>query len=144
MQVTFTPFHVEHLSVLTPHKTQAGEYARLLERDGLVLASRSMAITAWAGSRCVGAGGVFHVWPGRAEAWGIFGDRVGPLTVPVVRKIRDIIMTYPVRRLEMSVKTHNIQGNRLATMVGFGPPEATLRAYHPDGSDMYMYARIER
>jgi hypothetical protein len=142
-QVTFLPFHVEHLASLTPHEAQAGEYARLQEGQGLILAQRSMALSAWVESRCVGAGGVFHVWSGRAEAWGIFSDRTGLFILPVARKIRDIITTYPMRRVEMSVKTDNAEGNKLARLVGFGPPEAILKAYHPDGSDMFMYARID-
>lgn len=109
---------------------------------GLALAARSFALSAWAGVRCIGAGGVFPAWEGRAEVWAIFGDRAGPHSLAVVRKIRDIIDTYPSRRVEMTVKESNVAGHRLAKLLGFGEPEAKLQAYHPDGSNMFMYARV--
>lgn len=143
MLVTFTPFHPEHLAVLTPHESQQNEYRNLIGSNGIELAARSVALTAWNGARCIGAGGVFPVWAGRAEAWGIFSNQAGECMLPAVRKIRYVLHTYPTRRLEMVVKDSNIQGHKLAKLLGFGEPEARLRAYHPDGADMFMYARVQ-
>lgn len=141
MLITFTPFHPEHLKVLTPHESQQNEYRNLIE-CGLDLAARSVALTAWSGARCLGAGGVFPVWAGRAEAWGVFSNQTGPAILPVARKIKYVLDTYPARRLEMTVKDANIQGHRLATLLGFTDVPYKLRAYHPDGSDMFLYERI--
>lgn len=91
----------------------------------------------------MGAGGVCQIWPGRAEAWGLFGETIGPHILPVARHIKFVLDGQPHRRLELIVKAGNAQGHTFARLLGFGRHESVMRAYHPDGSDVYMYARIK-
>lgn len=142
-RVSFLPLQHEHLRYMTPHIDQQTEYEALLEPSGESLVFRSFGLSAWLHGRCVGIGGVCRIWPGRAEAWGLFGAGIGRHIIPVARHVKYIVDRQPYRRLEMTVKVGNVAGNRIARLLGFDRPECTLRAYHPDGSDMYMYARIK-
>lgn len=144
MPITFMPLQGGHLDVMIPHVSQEHEYeaAKALVRAGAM--QGHLGLSAWSGSRCIGAGGVVQIWPGRAEAWGLFGATIGPHIVPVAREIKKVLDGYPTRRLEMTVKVDNVIGHRIAKLLGFGKPECKMQAYHPDGSDMMMYARIER
>lgn len=141
--VTYLPLHFEHLRSLTPHISQQTEYEALLAPKGEAMVRTSFGLSAWHHGRCVGAGGVCLIWAGRAEAWAIFGEGLGPLFAPVARHIKFVLDSQPHRRLELTVKADNVEGHRLAHILGFGQPESYMRAYHPDGSDMYMYARIK-
>lgn len=142
--LTFLPLHVEHLLCLTPHDSQQIEYQALVAPHGQRVVESGLGLSAWAYGRCVGAGGVVQIWQGRAEAWGIFGAGIAGYIRPVASKIKLVLDDYPCRRLELTVKAGNKEGHRIARLLGFGSPESVMRAYHPDGTDMYMYARIKQ
>jgi hypothetical protein len=118
------------------------EHRALLMPEGADMILRSMGLTAWHQSRCLGMAGICQIWPGRAEAWALFGADVGQFMKPLVRHVRFVLDSYQCRRIEISVKQGNAEGHRIAKLLGFGEPEGVLRAFHPDGSDMCMYARI--
>jgi len=121
---------------------QTEEHRALLMPEGADLILRSMGLSAWHRSRCLGMAGICQIWPGRAEAWALFSYDTGQFMKPVLRHVRYVLDTYQCRRIEISVKRGNVEGQRIAKLLGFGEPEGLLRAYHPDGSDMYIYARI--
>jgi hypothetical protein len=141
--VSFMPLQFDHLAYLDPHPSQVSEYEALLGSAGESLVQRSMGMSAWHRGRCVFVGGICLVWQGRAELWAICGASLGANVHRVVRHGKFVLDGLPHRRIEMLVKVDNEQGNRLAQMLGFDRPEGVLRAYHPDGSDMHMYARIK-
>lgn len=138
----FMPCQAAHVQYIKPLSVQMEEYKALLTPLGAEAISKSMGLTAWHGTRCVGMAGVCQIWPGRADAWILLSEGVGEFIGPIVRKARYVLDTYPSRRIEIAIKASNVEGHRIAALLGFGKPEGFLRAYHPDGSDMVMYARI--
>lgn len=155
MALTYRPLNAGHVKFLDPVDVQTEEYKALLTDEGLALLERCRGLSAWDGSRCVGMAGINYVWLDRAEAWIVLGKTRGTVealgimheAVPVMREFVD---SHPARRVEMAIKTTNRPGQKFAKLLGFGnpatgkagEPEAKLHMYHPDGSDMYMYARL--
>jgi len=144
MTISYTPCRPEHVKYIQPLPIQAEEHKALLMPEGADLIVRSMGLTAWHNSRCLGMAGICQIWPGRAEAWALFSHDTGQFMRPVLRHVRFVLDSYQCRRIEISVKSDNAEGHKVARLLGFGEPEGILRAYHPDGSDMHIYARIRR
>lgn len=138
----FMPCKPGHMRYLTPLPVQTEEHKAMLTQIGVDLIERSTGLTAWAGTQIVGMAGVAQIWPGRAEAWIMLDRSAGRFVRPIVRKARYVLDNYPSRRIEIVVKTSNVEGHKIAALLRFGEPEGVLRAYHPEGDDMVMYARI--
>lgn len=145
MAVAFKVGRPEHFRYMKPVPVQTDEYNAMLDAPGLDLMERSMTLSAWDGYRCLGVAGVFQIWPGRAEAWVILGVGSDAHILQIVKHARFVLDNFKSRRVEMTVKVDNVSGVRLARLLGFGPePEGVLEAFHPDGSNMYMFARIRK
>jgi hypothetical protein len=144
VSVTFTPIRLEHLLYIKPRAVQSGEHKALLTPQGSALVESSIGLTGWHGARCLGVAGIFSAYPGRAEAWSLLDEEADAYVLPIMRKARFVISAYSYRRLEMVVKVDNEYGHRIARLLGFGEPEGVLKCGHVDGSDIAVYAKVNR
>lgn len=133
------PKHIEHMIV---QDVQTGEQAWLLAGGVSIVEQSTIALSAWAGGRCLGAAGLLDVWPGRALAWTLLSKYAPPHMRAITRHVRFCVNAYPARRVEMVVLRSFVQGHRWATMLGF-EYEGHMRAYFQDGTDASLYARIK-
>jgi hypothetical protein len=63
--------------------------------------------------------------------------------VAIIKKLRFVLATMPVKRIEMTVQAEFGPGCRLAALLGF-EREATLSGFFPDGSTAYLFTRLKR
>lgn len=140
--LTFTKAYAAHLQYFTPSAVQTVEYRELLSAPFAGLIDRSVGWSGWGhGQRCVGMAGVFPIWEGRAEAWALIGEGAQRYALGIVRKAREVLDGVSAHRVELNVKTSNVEGHRLAILLGF-EYESTARKYHPDGSDVDVFVRL--
>jgi len=143
--LTFVKLHPEHLKHIRVADVQTTDYAMLTAPDTAAVLSTSLGMSAWASERCVGAAGLVPYWSGRYEAWALLDREAGKHALPILRKMRYVLDTFPARRIEMTVYVDNRAGHRLAEALGFDPMKAvTLEAYAPNGADVVMYSRVSK
>ena len=81
-------------------------------------------------------------WEGRAVAWTFISQHAGK-HFPMIHKVITAIMDNSgFKRIETTVDVGFKQGHRWMKMMGF-EVEGLMRAYRPDGGDMFLYARIK-
>jgi hypothetical protein len=141
--IKFTPIRAGHMWCINPLPVQAEEHKALLGPIGAEILEKSMGLTAWNGVHCLGCAGVYQIWPGRAEAWILLDKNAHKFIRPIVRHARYVLDTFPSRRIEIGVKANNVEGHKLARLLGFSNP-AFLESFHPDGSNVMLYARIRK
>ena len=138
--IRFLPCQSWHIDMIDTQVDQPERQAFNAEvTDDLV--ANSLALSCWIDGDCVGAGGIRPIWPGRAAAWALLGKNAGPAMPAIVRKLRFVVATYPVRRIEMTVRANFGPGCRLAALLGFNA-EARLLGFFPDGSTAELFSRL--
>lgn len=142
--IEFQPFKAGHLSYLSPQKEQRREHAQLVRSGAVELLESNVALSGWADGKCVGAAGLIPVRPHRAVAWMILSDGIGPYMVPVVRKVRRVLIAVPYKRIELTVSSGFEAGHHFARLLGAvcETPEP-MRFFGADGGDEMMYAIIK-
>lgn len=144
MTVEFRKCYPEHIQCILVQDVQTHEQAGLLTPDAMSVLQSNVALSAWAGGRCLGAAGLINLWPGRALAWALLSKHVGPYMLPITRHVRFVTDTYPARRIEMVVSHEFKQGHRWACALGFSlETQRGMRKYMPDGSDGDLYAKVK-
>lgn len=141
--IEFVPYEPGHLALVDLQPAQAAWRQWALRpgyAESLVAPGR-----AWTGledGRVLGCAGLAAVPgdPGRAVAWALFG-RIPPRLWPaVVAKVRRVFAESGLRRIEATVQDGFGNGCRLAHLLGL-EVEGRMRAFAPDGSDQFLYAR---
>lgn len=155
--LTFTPLYPDHLQRLKVGPGQTDEYNALLTQSGIDSLATCTGLTAWAGAQCVGLAGVFPLWHDRAEAWCLFSGEATHYILQTLPKFKYMLDNLPFRRIELTVKSRNVQGHKFARHLGFGgtldvplpsgktvKAEGFLRGYWPlgDDRDVVIYSRI--
>lgn len=136
------PFQADHVQAINLQMAQRRfdsafkpEYARALQAAG-------NAYTAIDGDEPVACCGLVEQWEGRALAWALLAENIGPgRFVRVTRAVRRFLDMADYRRIEMQVDAEHAQAIRWAQMLGF-EVEAMLRAFLPDGRDAFQFVRI--
>jgi len=90
--------------------------------------------------------GVYELYPGVAECWGLIGKRFGEYSISIHRKALDILETlhndYGYYRLQMMCQADFKEANRWARMLGF-KEEGVMRRYGIWDTDYVLYAKIQ-
>ncbi len=143
-----TPFRAEHVFDL--EKIQARQIPDFVlgtewEPDAMMeLERKGMGYTLFDGKDAVVCAGVFSVWPQRAHAWMLavagWGDRVD--LKMALKFAKEILASYPARRIESTVLVDWAPGHVLMRHLGFKLEAKRLRCYDPEGRDFSLYARI--
>lgn len=90
----------------------------------------------------VACAGIMEVWAGRGMAWAAIDHRISRKTLlEVHRAVMPELDRAPFHRLEMYVKPGFAAAWRWAEALGFSY-ESTLRKGSPDGSDLFVFARL--
>ncbi len=103
------------------------------------------AMTAVLDGLIIGCGGLEICWPGMAEAWIVARadlDRKALSAARLVkRKLLEWAKEYSLVRIQAPLRTDFDLGIRFAEWLGF-QYEGTLRKYHPDQCDAFLYSWI--
>ena len=97
------------------------------------------------GETVVGSGGLVMLWPGVAHAWVIPSrdiQRYPKATVVAVRrKLREIVRSHKLRRIQAEVQTDYAVGRRFIESFGF-QPEGEMRFFGVNGETYTRYALL--
>lgn len=141
--IEFKPLEAWHIEVIQAQETQASEQAYVIAADAIPdLVKNSFSLSCWVDGQIVGAAGVKPIWQGRAAAWALLGRNSRPAMVAIVKKLRFVLATMPLNRIEMTVQSEFGPGCRLAALLGF-EREARLPGFFPDGSTAYLFTRLK-
>lgn len=98
------------------------------------------------GDEILGCAGVLPEWEGRAIAWALLSDSISPRRFRAVhaaaRKGLDEAHGKGYRRIETTIDPSFPAAIRWAAALGFDF-EGLMKAYTPDGRDMYLVARVK-
>lgn len=143
MLVEYRPCKQGHLRLIRPQKNDEPMVAGYLSPQFKTILDNSFAISAWVGSKCVGAAGIIPMHDHCALAWSMLGADAGPYLLQITRKVRNALDITPYKRVEMRVVYKHEEGHRWAKILGFGEPEAPLmRKSGVYGEDETLYARV--
>tara|TARA_R100000687_G_scaffold66600_1_gene55280 strand:+ start:144 stop:584 length:441 start_codon:yes stop_codon:yes gene_type:complete len=142
--IEYRPFREGHLAYLKPQKVQAGEYQALVASGAASALEGGVALSGWAGLRCIGAAGLIHVRRERAVAWMILSEDAGAYMLPLAKKIRRVLSSVQYKRIELTVADGFEEGERFARLLGAKceTPEP-MRFFGVDGRDERMYAIVK-
>lgn len=113
------------------------EYAEILA------APDNYALSAWAGSKCVGGAGIIQVNKFRAIAWALVGRDARPYMRQITAKVKEVIWEHPSQRVEITVDAEFLEGHRWARMLGFTMEAPRMVKHGILGNDETLYARIK-
>lgn len=140
--IHFIPCEARHIRLIDAQNEQISEkafYANVTEE----LVANSLALSCWVDEICVGAGGVRPIWHGRGAAWAILSCNARPAMLAIARKLRFVLDTMPLERIEMTVRANFVPGRRLAHLLGFRlETPLPMARFYPDGEAAFLYARI--
>lgn len=144
----FIPYRPEHLAKIALQPAQRAARA-VMVKDGYAesLAVPGMAWTAVNDAgEILGSAGMVPQWEGRVIAWALVGILIPKRSWPIIAKkiegeFQSALAEHGRHRIEITVPVNFGAGCRLARLLGFDI-EGRLRAYAPDGSDHFLYAKI--
>ncbi len=93
----------------------------------------------------LGCGGIFSIWPQRAQAWTMASENWGARVEDMKRLIKfvtGLLDTYPAQRIEATVLVEYEPGHRWLRCLGFEMEAERMRNYDPQGRDFALYARL--
>lgn len=143
----FIPYRPEHLAQIALQPAQRAASAVIKEGYAESLAVPGMA---WSASNesgeILGCAGMVPQWEGRVIAWALLGVAIPKRAWPTIakkiaREFNAALADHGRHRVEITVPVNFGAGCRLARLLGF-EIEGRLRAYAPDGSDHFLYAKI--
>jgi len=141
--IEFVKFHPEHALLVNVQVAQSGECA-LVTPAHVAHLQDTFAFSGFVAGQCVGCAGLISMWPGRSIAWAVLSDQCGPHMRAIVRFVRQVLPTYPDRRIEATVLADFELGRRFVELCGFEREDRDgLRAYDPLGRTFALYARIK-
>lgn len=134
-------FEPEHLLMITPQESQR-RMVSALTRDHAQLLAQNPAQSLVDGPYVLMCGGFTEYWQGRALAWTMLDVLAAGHMLAATRAAVAFLDQYGPKRVEMTVDVDFGPGHRWALMLGFELEAPRMRAFHPDGSDSSLYARI--
>lgn len=111
--------------------------------DFTELAEQGLAWTGDHNGEIIAMGGLIPMWENRALAWTLISENAGKHFKAVHKAVQSFLIHTPYRRIEANVDVGFKAGHRWMKMLGF-EVEGLMKAYKPDGADMFLYARIRR
>jgi hypothetical protein len=130
-------FHVAHVAQMQVQRAQRAWLAQGLE----ALVGRAW--TVMVDQRPICCAGVVEMWAGRGYLWALLAQDAGPHMLRLTRAIRARLDGLGFKRLEMAVAAGFSASARWARLLGFEcETPVPMRAYAPDGTDCYLYARV--
>ena len=103
----------------------------------------AQAVSLFVGEEIIAILGGVMILEGVMLVWALVSDKIRKYPVEFHKTVKGLIdyqMDRGVRRMQLTVKSSYEMGARWAEALGF-QREGTMRKYHPDGSDSFLYAR---
>lgn len=142
--ITVERFKGEHLLRLDEQGATA--YLRPYFRDESIkaLEHSAFAYTAFSKetNRVLGCGGVYEFWKDRGEAWAILSKNCRKEFIAIHNATKRFFDLCSIRRIEVTVDCNFNNAHRWARSLGFQMEAERMRAYHPNGTDCALYARV--
>jgi RimJ/RimL family protein N-acetyltransferase len=117
----------------------------LLETMAEQHAKKGIGYTIWFDEVPVLCGGIDFYWPRVGEAWMLLTEWVVEHPMMLVRITKEcmneLIRIHNVKRCQATINTSDSVSIRFCELYGF-KREGMLKSYGPDGSDYYMYGRV--
>lgn len=140
--IEFVRCHPQHLWLFEPQPWQAFDHKAMQAPSVAAFIAGTVAVSGFAGGRCMGCAGVFDLGGGRAQVWALLSKDAGPFMLPISRKVRRVLSAYPATRFEASVAYGFEEGRRWMKLLGFAMDvERVTRAELPPGYDLALYSR---
>ncbi len=94
--------------------------------------------------RIVGCAGLIQLWPGVAQAWVVLDKKYPKLAVyrAIKRALETLIKVCNYHRVQANTPIEFEAGHVMLKGLGFRP-EAPMKEYGPDKSDVMQYVRLE-
>ena len=143
IRLTYLPCALEHIALIKPISGEEIDKAHFMSPTFNHVLKSGMALSMWAGSTCIAAGGCAPIYKHRAIAWAFLGADSGPYMHQITRKARQLFEMYPAERLEMLVNYEFEAGHRWAKVLGFDVEAPRMRKSGIYGDDETMYVRIK-
>lgn len=125
---------------IVPQSIQCGDTA--FDLDYGRRAAQGQAWTAEAADgRILACAGILPLYASHGLAWALFASDIGTAFTGITRAARRAIAVSPLKRIEALVRADHARGLDWAQAVGLRP-NATLRAWGPQGIDHVLYERI--
>lgn len=131
----------EHLLMVTPQVSQ-WRMREAITPDHARSLAQFPAQSLVDGDYVLMCGGLVDYWNGRALAWSVLDALAATHMMAATRAALAFLEEYAPKRVEMAVDVEFGPGHRWAQMLGFELEAPRMRAYHADGSDASLYARI--
>lgn len=137
------PLRAWHLAALELQPSQA-MFGAVIHQPGYVdmLTSAGPAFAAVQGETVLGCGGSVEMWDNRAVIWALVSEHAGPHMLGIHRAVEGYLKQMRQRRIEAQVVVGFDPGARWLKRLGFAF-EGTMRAFSPDGTDYWLYARVK-
>lgn len=137
--VKFRPAHLDELRLQPSQEYLSAFVGR--PGYGQELVEAGPCYTVRRDGKIICCAGVINLWTGRASAWALLSWDAGKSMRALHREVLKFLDRCEIRRVEAYVYPDFEPGHRWARMLGF-EREGFMRAFHLDGSDVVMYARI--
>lgn len=106
------------------------------------LAGCKYAFTGVEEGRVLICAGLVEYWKDRAVAWAVVDTNCKPHFWKIHKAVKRFLEVAPYRRIEAEVDVDFEAGHRWAEMLGFTLEAPLMRAYHPNGRDCSLYAKV--
>jgi len=137
------PFAAEHFRRMKLQTAQE-RFVRYVTDEQLKLLEGPHSFTLMEDAAPLICTGAWQLWHNRAYVWAFVAGDITPYTFGEVhRYARSFLTALPFRRLEMAVDVDFENGHRWAKAMGFWlETPKPMKAFHADGRDAMLYARI--
>lgn len=113
-----------------------------VSQDLTILSDAGLAWTVEKNGEILAIAGLAPQWTGRAIAWALISEDAGKCFHSIHKAVKRFLDSSEFLRIEANVDMEFEAGHRWMELLGF-QLEGFMRAYRPDGADMFLYARIK-
>jgi hypothetical protein len=135
-------FQSEHLMRLQEQKATAYLRPYFKPENYQAIENCTYSYTGISNGRVLICAGIFEIWPGRAEAWAILDQDCKKEFLLIHRAAKRFFDICSIKRIEATVDVNFNNAHRWALALGFKMEASRMRAYHPNGTDCALYARV--
>ncbi len=129
--VSYRPEHYEQLERGDWHKNEP------------CLPPSGRAVTFLVNDKPMAIVGAYQVLPGVAQLWAYVSKQVDKRFARIAKLALEYFMlNESLRRVQMTVRADYAKGKRFARFLGF-EPEAIMQKYGTDGSNYWLYAKVQ-
>ncbi len=143
MDIEYRKCTIEHMRLIAPQEGDKYNQLMYVTPEYADILADNFSLSAWDGSKCIGAAGIIYINKFRSIAWALLGRDSGKHMLTLTRKVREIIHSHPSPRIEILVDYDFKEGHRWAKLMGFEVEAPRMQKHGFFGNDETLYARIK-